>query len=338
MKNKLIDKEKQNPIETRRRSRQRIQEASQITSLSDLIKIGQNIQLYKNIDMIMIWRITPYLEELNNLVGMNSLKETIFYQILYYMQGMHIRNNSEEYLHTILMGKPGMGKTTVAIIISKLYQAMGILSKNGPFKVAHRDDFVAGYLGQSAIKTTKLLKSCLGGVLFIDEVYSLGSGQEDKDSFSKEAIDTICSFLSEHPNDFCCIAAGYEKDIHKCFFAVNSGLESRFQWKHFIEEYTPTELVEIFIIKVKNINWILGVDKNIIIDIITKSKVLFVNGGRDIVNFVSKCKMAHARRVINLEIEYKFILTSEDLENGIEMMKKNNRKYDTPLPPHGMYI
>jgi len=338
MKNKLIDKEKQNPIETRRRSRQRIQEASQITSLSDLIKIGQNIHLYKNIDMIMIWRITPYLEELNNLVGMNSLKETIFYQILYYMQGMHIRNNSEEYLHTILMGKPGMGKTTVAIIISKLYQAMGILSKNGPFKVAHRDDFVAGYLGQSAIKTTKLLKSCLGGVLFIDEVYSLGSGQEDKDSFSKEAIDTICSFLSEHPNDFCCIAAGYEKDIHKCFFAVNSGLESRFQWKHFIEEYTPTELVEIFIIKVKNINWILGVDKNIIIDIITKSKVLFVNGGRDIVNFVSKCKMAHARRVINLEIEYKFILTSEDLENGIEMMKKNNRKYDTPLPPHGMYI
>ena len=335
---KLIETEKQYNIETRRDTRLRIQAAFLINSLSDLIKIGQNIHMYKNIDTIMLWRITPYLEELNNLVGMDSLKESIFSQVIYYLQGMHIRNNSEEYLHTVLFGNPGMGKTTVAIILSKLYQAMGILSKNGPFKVAHRDDFIAGYLGQTAIKTTKLLKSCLGGVLFIDEVYALGSGQEDKDCFSKEAIDTLCSFLSEHPNDFCCIAAGYEKDIKKCFFAVNSGLESRFQWKHFIEEYTPSELTEIFIIKVKDINWILGIDKNIIIDIITKSKDIFTNGGRDILNFLSKCKMAHARRIINLEPEYKFILTCEDLEKGIEMMRKNSRKDDICLPPHGMYV
>ena len=170
---KLIETEKQYNIETRRDTRLRIQAAFLINSLSDLIKIGQNIQMYKNIDTIMLWRITPYLEELNNLVGMDSLKESIFSQVIYYLQGMHIRNNSEEYLHTVLFGNPGMGKTTVAIILSKLYQAMGILSKNGPFKVAHRDDFIAGYLGQTAIKTTKLLKSCLGGVLFIDEVYAL---------------------------------------------------------------------------------------------------------------------------------------------------------------------
>ena len=95
---------------------------------------------------------------------------------------------------------------------------MGILSKNGPFRIAHRDDFIAGYLGQTAIKTTKLLNSCLGGVLFIDEVYALGSGQEDKDSFSKEAIDTITGFLSDHKNDCCVIIAGYEKEIEDCFF------------------------------------------------------------------------------------------------------------------------
>ena len=99
---KLIETEKQYNIETRRDTRLRIQAAFLINSLSDLIKIGQNIQMYKNIDTIMLWRITPYLEELNNLVGMDSLKESIFSQVIYYLQGMHIRNNSEEYLHTVL--------------------------------------------------------------------------------------------------------------------------------------------------------------------------------------------------------------------------------------------
>ena len=210
--------EKHIEISKKRKPRIKLTEAPPINSITDLIELGQSIKFYKNIDNVMLWRITPYLEELNNLVGMRDLKESILYQLLYYIQGMNSRNQSEEYLHTILFGNPGTGKTTVAQIIAKIYQGMGILSKNGPFKIAHRDDFIAGYLGQTAIKTMKLLKSCLGGVLFIDEVYALGPGQEDKDSFSKEAIDTLTSFLSEHTNDFCCIAAGYEKDIHKCFF------------------------------------------------------------------------------------------------------------------------
>lgn len=226
--------------------------------------------------------------------------------------------------------------TTVAHIIAKIYQGLGILSKSGPFKIAHRDDFIAGYLGQTALKTQKLLKSCLGGVLFIDEVYALGSGQENKDSFSKEAIDTLCSFLSEHTNDFCCIAAGYEKDIHKCFFAVNSGLESRFQWKHIIEEYTSTELAEIFINKVKEMKWELGINKNVITDVINTEKNMFKNAGRDIVNFISKCKIVHARRVISLDKEHKFVLIRKDLENGLEMMKNTKKIVDTDTP-WGMY-
>lgn len=285
----------------------------------------------------MIWRLTPYLEELDNLIGMETLKESIFYQILYYMQGMHQRNKSDEYLHTILMGPPGTGKTTVAYIIAKIYQTMDILSAGGPFKIAHRDDFVAGYLGQTAIKTQKLLNSCLGGVLFIDEVYSLGPGQEDKDSFSKEAIDTLCSFLSEHTSDFCCIAAGYEKDIQKCFFAVNNGLESRFQWKHKIEEYSSAELRDIFLLKVKHINWDISIDKDIITGIIEKNKDFFINAGRDIINLISKCKMAHARRVLPLGKEHKFILTQEDLEKGLEMVKKSKPDSIPSQPPMGMY-
>ena len=88
---------------------------------------------------------------------------------------MHKKNKEEEYLHTMIYGPPGCGKTTVAKIIGKIYQGLGILSRKGTFKIAYRDDFIAGYLGQTAIKTQKLLKSSIGGVLFIDEVYALSS-------------------------------------------------------------------------------------------------------------------------------------------------------------------
>ena len=95
---------------------------------------------------------------------------------------------------------------------------MGILSNKGNFTIAKREDFIAQYLGQTAIKTRALLESCIGGILFIDEVYSLGPGQKDKDSFSKEAIDTLNVFLSEHKDNFCCIIAGYEKRYREMFF------------------------------------------------------------------------------------------------------------------------
>lgn len=330
--------EKHTPVKKKRgRPRIKLTEAPPINSIEDLIEIGQSIKFYKNLDSIMLWRITPYLEELNNFVGMKSLKESIFYQVLYYIQGMHLRNQKEEYLHTILFGPPGCGKTSVAHILASIYQNIGILPGKGGFKVAHRDDFVAGYLGQTAIKTQKLLKSCLGGVLFIDEVYALGPGKEDRDSFSKEAIDTLTSFLSEHTNDFCCIAAGYQKDIYKCFFAVNSGLESRFQWKHTIDPYSSDDLAEIFIRKVKLINWELGLDKIVISQVIEKNKKLFKNSGRDIVNFISKCKMSHSKRVISLGKEHKFVFTRKDLEDGVRMLEKHSNIEENDPPPFGMF-
>jgi hypothetical protein len=213
--------------------------------------------------------------------------------------------------------------TTVARIIGKLYQAMGVLSPRGTFRIATRDDFVAGYLGQTAERTKKLLNSCIGGVLFIDEVYALGPGVEDKDSFSKEAIDTITGFLSEHAHDFCCIVAGYSQEVRKCFFAVNPGLKSRFPWVHEIEDYTPDELTEMIIKMIHDIKWEVNAKPSEITALIVTNKHIFEDAGRDVLTLISKCKMVHAKRVISLSPEEKFILTIEDLKSGIELAGKH---------------
>lgn len=315
--------------------RLKLQEAPSVNSIKDLIELGKSIRYYKNLDTVMLWRITPYLEELQSLIGMDSVKESIFYQVIYYLQGMHKRNN-EEYLHTVIYGSPGTGKTTVSKIIGNLYKAMGVLSSDGTFTVAHRDDFIAGFLGQTATKTKKLLKSCLGGVLFIDEAYSLAPRDNDRDSFSKEAIDTITGFLSEHKNDFCCIIAGYEDEVQNCFFGMNQGLKRRFPWVHRIPDYSKQELYQIFLRMTKDMNWTVNAEEKDIINIFDKHKELFKHAGGDIETYISKCKMVHAKRVFSLSNDLKFILTKEDLKEALKFVKKNENKEESKTPM-GMY-
>lgn len=322
---------------TRSRPRLKLENAPPVNSLKDLIELGKSIKFFKNLDTIMLWRITPYLEELDNMVGMQELKESLLDQVLYYIQNLHSRNRNEEYLHTLIYGPPGTGKTTVAKIIAKLYQSMGVLSPSGPFKIAHRDDFVAGYLGQTAIKTSKLLKSCIGGVLFIDEVYSLGPKDSDKDSFSDEAIDTLVSFLSEHKNDFCCIAAGYESDIEKRLMSKNEGLRRRFQWVHRITEYSPENLADIFIGMVSSIKWQLAPEKRQIAAIISNNKDVFSFAGGDMEALLTKAKMAHSKRVFSLGKDHKFVLTVNDIEEGIKSMKKHKKPEKVSDVPLSMY-
>jgi hypothetical protein len=229
--------------------------------------------------------------------------------------------------------------TEVAKIIGKIYQSMGILSRTGPFKIAYRDDFVAEYLGQTAIKTRKLLCSCLGGILFVDELYSLGPGVKDSDSFSKEALDTLTGFLSEHKNDFCFIGAGYEEDIKRCFMGGNKGLERRFQWIHNIDKYTPEELSDIAMKMISGMKWQLAMDKKDIIDIIKKEKDLFKHAGGGVETFLSKMKMVHAKRVFSLDPEHMFVFTKKDMTNAIELIKKNilNKEEDKG-PELSMYM
>lgn len=231
--------------------------------------------------------------------------------------------------------------TTIAKIIGEMYKNMGILSPDGVFKIAKREDFVAEYLGQTAIKTKKMLESCIGGVLFIDEVYALGPGKKDQDSFSKEAIDTLNVFLSENSDSFCCIIAGYENDIRNCFFSVNQGLERRFQWIHRIEPYSSEELAHMFIKLLNDIRW--KKDESITIEslteVIDKHKHLFTSFGGDIENLITKCKMAHAKRIINLKNPKRHVITLDDVCFAITLMKPNSLQMEQDNQSYmGMYM
>lgn len=213
--------------------------------------------------------------------------------------------------------------TTIARIIGEMYKNMGILSPEGTFKIAKREDFIAEYLGQTAIKTKKLLDKCKGGVLFIDEVYALGPGKQDADSFSKEAIDTLNVFLSENSHMFCCIIAGYEEDVKNCFFSINQGLERRFQWVHRIGKYSTDNLVDIFFKLIEESCWYYDIERNVVSNIINKYPHLFESFGGSMENLFTKCKMAHAKRLINHSGSKKHQLINNDLLEAIELLKPN---------------
>lgn len=305
---------------------QHIKINTQIKSLEDLIQLCNKYPLKPNIkyniNMKSIHKIRSPLEEMIAMIGMKRLKRNILDQIMFYIQDL---NTGNDYMHTVIYGPPGTGKTEVAKIIGKIYSNMGILKKN-KFKKAVRSDLIAGYLGQTAIKTKEVIQDCLGGVLFIDEVYALGN-KEKRDSFSKECIDTLCEALSDHKDQLMVIIAGYEEDMEKCFFDYNKGLKSRFAWKFKTEDYTPNELRDIFCKKVKENNW--EFIENIKSQWFNKNMKHFKYFGRDMEKLFSKVKIAHSRRVFCLDKEVKTKLTLQDLEKGLKLYLENDRTEKT---------
>jgi SpoVK/Ycf46/Vps4 family AAA+-type ATPase len=152
------------------------------------------------------------------------------------------RRSPEISHHMIFSGNPGTGKTTVARIMGEFFKSLKMLSK-GHFVEVDRQGLVGGYIGQTAEKTMKVLQESLGGVLFIDEAYSLVGGSEN--DFGKEAISTLLKFMEDNRGNLIVIAAGYEKDMN-AFVKSNPGLESRFKTKIAFPDYSNIECVRIF--------------------------------------------------------------------------------------------
>lgn len=184
-------------------------------------------------------------DQFSNFIGLDGLKETIkeIYASIYVNQKREQAGlkPSKQVLHMLFKGNPGTGKTTVARRLAELFFEMNVLSK-GHFIEAERADLVGEYIGHTAQKTRELIKKAMGGVLFIDEAYSLARGGE-KD-FGKEAIDTLVKHMEDHHNDFILILAGYPKEMER-FLRLNPGLKSRFPLILEFKDYSIDELVDI---------------------------------------------------------------------------------------------
>ena len=313
-----------------------------INSLDDILSIIKNNEyqdhIEYNIDLKSLHNIKEELIELNNMIGIQAMKKSILDQLIYFIQELHLGKEKEtsDFKHTVLYGPPGTGKTEIAKIIGRMYSKLGILKKN-VFKKATRSELIAGYLGQTAIKTKKIIDECLGGVLFIDEAYSLASGDRE-DSYSKECLDTLCEALSDHKNDLMVIIAGYEDELNETFFRVNKGLESRFIWRFTMEEYSSKELMEIFKKKINDIEWSLEVDDVKLQKWFEDNKTSFKHFGRDMELLLTYVKIAHGRRIYMKNKELRKIISFDDIKNGYDVFMKNKKTKKECIFMNSIYI
>ena len=300
-----------------------------IQDMSDLLKIVREHEYdsaYEyNIDLESLHKIKVELEKMNNMIGLKEFKKSVIDQLLYFIQNLHVGKEGD-FKHTVLSGPPGTGKTEVAKLLGIMYSKMGIL-KNTTFQKVTRSDLIAGYLGQTAIKTQKVIEKSLGGVLFIDEAYALGE-TGNNDSFSKECIDTICEALSDHKEDLMVIIAGYEDELRETFFKVNRGLESRFIWKFKMEAYSSEELREIFFKKIKENEWDILDSDSVKLGWFEKHKNIFRHYGRDMELLFTYTKIAHGRRVYGKDADLRKKISMEDIERGLQIFIENKGKTD----------
>ena len=217
---------------------------------------GANISAMSNEELMTIVRDDiPYdapqtvsvddcLKKLDGLVGLSGVKKEIANLAAFLnLQIARGETNTFQGKHYVFTGNPGTGKTTVARIMADIFKTLGVVAR-GQLVEADRSKLVAGFSGQTAIKTNQLVDQAMGGVLFIDEAYTLKSN--DGDSFGAEAIDTLLKRLEDDRGKFICIVAGYTDQMHD-FIDTNPGLKSRFTQTIHFDDYTPDELTEIFL-------------------------------------------------------------------------------------------
>lgn len=190
------------------------------------------------------------IDDINNLIGFEEVKSRL--RDLLALKKVATEFGREDLLedvnlHWVLRGNPGTGKTTIAKLIGKVYKEMGLLPHGRTYKVT-RSDLVAGYVGQTAIKTQKCIDHAIGGVLFIDEAYSLKRADFSGNDFGQEAIDTLLEQMSDRNGEFAVIVAGYPKEMN-VFLSSNPGFESRFEDNFLLADYTADELLQIFKLK-----------------------------------------------------------------------------------------
>ena len=188
------------------------------------------------------------LQELDDLIGLDSIKKkvkeyTTYLNFIKLRKEKGFEDSEKINLHAVFTGNPGTGKTTVAKMLGKIYQELGLLSKGHVVEV-DRSDIVAEYIGQTAPKTKEVIKKAKGGILFIDEAYALARKNDDSKDFGKEAIEILLKEMSDGDGDLAIIVAGYPEEMTN-FLESNPGLKSRFNMYYDFPDYTPQDLMRI---------------------------------------------------------------------------------------------
>ena len=281
-------------------------------------------------------KLEDLLQELDSYIGLGAVKKEVRNLInLVTVHKMRRENGlptADLSLHMVFSGNPGTGKTTVARLMARIYHSLGILSK-GQLVEVDRSGLVAGYVGQTAIKTRKALDSALGGVLFVDEAYALSSGQAEND-FGQEAINTILKAMEDHRDDLVVIVAGYD-GLMDDFIHSNPGLGSRFnRFLHF-DDYSVDEMMQIFESQCKKGCYELeGQAREMVRDFIREESgdsIAFGNA-RGVRNLFEQILVNQANRLAGLDT-----VTREDLMKitPTDVLMARGMEEGTQPPPYG---
>ena len=289
----------------------------------ELAKYLANYSISKK-DFIMpdnIYRRETVDESLDKIIGLNTVKKKIKEFEKYALYTVKAKNlglkMNKSNLHMIFTGNPGTGKTTIARIMAKMLYDLGLVSENKLVEV-ERKDLVASYIGQTAPKTAEVVEKALGGVLFIDEAYTLAQGNKSGNDFGAEAVATLIKAMEDHKDDLVVIFAGY-KDEMKTFLDINPGIASRIGYTFNFEDYTSDELLEMFFMKMDNMGYSLkeNINKDLskIFEYFIKRKNF--GNGRFVDKLIQEVVMKHALRETTdiREITIEDIPTIEDLNN-----------------------
>lgn len=314
--------------------------SKKMLTIDDLIALGKTFHCkdritFKGLCLKKLAELVDPLEEFNKMKGIKEIKQKIVNNILFFTKKGK-KNN--QILNIAMYGPPGVGKTTICKHIANIYSKAGILKTNKVESVK-RSDLVGRYLGETAIKTQEVINKIKGGILLIDEVYSLGH-HEKRDSFSKECLDTLTHNLGQDETDFICIVAGYEEDVKNCFFGQNKGLQRRFPFVYKIDNYEDTVMADLMYSKLTSESWTIGsTDKPMLVKFIQENKDKFENFMGDIENFVLRMDiMNNAENPFDAEaknVTYDLLnKTLADIHN-IDPSKKKEPKDE---PWRNMYI